>query len=85
MALSVARSEMEKFIPKQRLATTFRRYIPKMTDHDLPIGSDVLLYKERPRSEWVGPYKVIAGYNKNLLLIVDGRIIPLTFDKIKIY
>ena len=49
--LSVARSEMLKFMAKQRLATALRRHIPEITDHDLPIGSDVVLYKERLRNE----------------------------------
>ncbi len=85
MALSVVRSEMMKALAKQRLATALRRHVPKMTDHDVPIGSDVLLYKEITRNEWVGPYKAIAGDNKILLLNIDGRIIPASIDKVKIY
>ncbi len=84
LALSVARSEIMKFVAKQRLSTALRRHFPKMTGHDVPIVSDVLFYKERLRNESVGPYKVIAGENKNLLLNLDGRINPESIDKIKI-
>ena len=41
----------------------------------------MLLYKERPENEWVGPYKVIAKDNKNLLLNVNGRIMTASVYK----
>ncbi len=57
MSPNVARSEMVKVMAKKLLTTALRRRVPKMTDHEVLIVSDVLLYKERPRNEWVGPYK----------------------------
>ncbi len=74
IVLSVARSEMVKVMAKQRVLTALRRQFPKMTDHDVPIGSDVFLYKERPRNECGGPYKEIAE-DKIPTVDVDRRII----------
>lgn len=85
LALKIARSEMLKVIARQRLATAIQKNVPKVANHDISIGSDVLLYKERPVNRWLGPYKVIAGDMKNLLLNVDGRIVPASVDKVKTF
>ena len=63
-ALSIARSEMAKVIARQRLSTAIRHNVPKAADQEVTVCSDVLLYKERPRNEWIGPYKVVAGDGK---------------------
>ena len=84
-ALQTARSEMVKVIARQRLASALRLNVPAATDRDIAIGSDALLYKERPRNEWLGPYKVLVGNNKNLLINDDGRTTPVSIDKFKPY
>ena len=84
-ALQTARSEMVKIIARQRLASALRRNVPSSADRDILFGSDVLLYKERPRHEWVGTYKVMAGDNENVLLNMNGRIVPASVDKVKPY
>ena len=53
-----------KVIARQRLAKALGLNAPRATDHEISIGSDVLLYKERPHNEWVGPYKVMPGDKK---------------------
>ena len=83
-AIQIARKEMEKVIAKQILATALRSNVPKAADNETRIGSDVLLYKERPVNKWLGPYKVMAGDNKNLLLNINGRIAPASVDKVKV-
>ena len=84
-AMHAARSEMVKVTARQRITTSLRRNVPSAADHEISIGSVVLIYKERPRNEWVGPYKVMAGDNNNLLLNVNGRIVPASVDKVKPY
>ena len=84
-ALQFARSTMLKVTDRQRLAKALRLNAPMATDHEISIGSDVLLYKERPRNEWVGLYRVMAGDNENLLLNIDGRVVPASVEKVKPY
>ena len=62
-----------------------QKNVPSAADNNISISPDVLLYKERPRNEWVGPYKVIAGDKENLLLNIDGRITPASVDKVELY
>lgn len=76
---------MMKVIARQRLSKSIRHNVPRAADQEVMIGSDVLLYKERLRNEWVGPYKVIAGDGKNFLFNIDGAIKPASIDKVKIY
>ena len=57
-----------KLSARQRLATALQFNVPTAADRDIPIGSEVLLFKERTRNEWIGSGKVLAGANKNLLL-----------------
>ena len=71
-AMQIARSEMLKVIARQRIATALRMNVPAVAYHDMAIISDLLLYKERPRNECIGPYNVLASNNKNLLLSVKG-------------
>ncbi len=82
-ALQTAQSEMVKIIARQRLASALRRNVPSAADRDILTGSDVLLYKEKPRHEWVGPYKVMEGDNKNMLLNITGRIVPASVDEVE--
>ena len=58
--------------------------LPKAAEYEIRISSDVLLQKERPVNKWLGLYQVIAGDNKNLLLNIDGRIVPASVDKVKV-
>ena len=47
IAIQTARSEMMKVISRQCLATALQLNVPTAADRDIPIGSEVLLYKER--------------------------------------
>ena len=67
--MQTARSKMLKVIARQRLATALKMNVPAAADRDITIGSDFFLYKERPRNEWIGPYKVLARNKKNYSLI----------------
>ena len=82
-AMQAAQSEMLKVIAGQRLATALKMNIPAAADRDITIGSDVHLYKERPRNEWVGPYKVFASNKKNLFLNIRRVAVPVSIDKVK--
>ena len=74
--MKTARSNMLKVIARQRLATALKMSVPAAADRDTTIGSDVLLYKERLRNEWIGPCKVLASNKKNLLLSIRGLQFP---------
>ena len=54
--METSRSEMLKVIARQRLTTSLKMNVSTAADHDISIGSDVLLYKERPRNEWISLY-----------------------------
>ena len=62
---------MAKFIARQILSNAIRRNVPRAADQETVVGSDVLVYKERPSNEWIGSYKVLDADGKIFLLNVD--------------
>ncbi len=51
----------------------------------VPPITDVLVYRESPVNEWVGPYTIVAGDSKNVWLNVDGKMKLASVDKVKEY
>ncbi len=74
---------MVKLVARNCISTAFHERIPRAEDHDIKIGSEVLLYKERPINMWVGPYRVVAGDSKHLSLNLKGNLVPASVDKVK--
>lgn len=82
--LHADRFEMVKAIEKQRKALDMSKNVPKASYHNIIIGSYKLFKKELPRNQWVGPYKVIGGNNKNVLLTIDSHIVTASDDEVKL-
>ena len=72
-------------IAGQRLSTAMKSKVPSATDVELDIGSEVLLYKEKPTNKWAGPFRVLDVKDKVVWIDIDGRISQLSVDKVKPY
>lgn len=57
---------------------------PRAPDRRISIGSEVLFYREKLKT-WDGPYLVIAGEYKKLLILIKGQMKEVSIDKVKPY
>ena len=83
--LQVPRSETVKSISRQRLTSALRHNVPKAIDHEIPIGSDILLEKLRPRNDWLSPFKEFAVDKKNRILNTNRVNVLASVVKVKSY
>lgn len=84
-AMVTARAEMLANIARTRLRTALAAPVPAAADRDVHPGMEVLVYREPPANEWVGPYTVISQADKMVSLAVDGQAKLFSIDKVKEY
>lgn len=84
-AMISARSEMTAVMAKSKLSTVLRSNIPAAALSDITIGSEVLVYREKPENKWVGPYRVLTIDGKVVHVDANGTSMQLSIDKVKRY
>ncbi|GAB0490294.1 hypothetical protein MMPV_001526, partial [Pyropia vietnamensis] len=63
-ALQTARREMEGHVARARVRVARRAPVPAAAGQRLAPGMEVLVYREPPINEWVGPFLVITCKDK---------------------
>eukprot|EP00170_Pyropia_yezoensis_P001808 contig_7710_g1812 len=84
-AMVTARPEMLANIAPTRLRTALATPVPSAADRDVHPGMKMLVYREPPANDWVGPYTVISQADKMVSLAVDGQAKLSSIDKVKEY
>jgi len=84
-AMATARKEMAAQVAKARVAAALTSSVPAATGRVLKSGEQVLVYREPPVHEWVGPHTVIAQQDKVVWLAIDGHLRQFAVDKVKPY
>lgn len=79
------RKEAARLISQQRLHTALSRFVPKVAYPDIRVSDEVLMFREKPTANWVGPY-VVRGVSSKLVTLDtgDGVFVP-SIDKVKPY
>lgn len=83
--MTVARNEMNKLTAQTRVDQAIKRNSPAATREVINILDQVLVYREAPVDQWVGPYVVQSVDGKQVILDVNGRNVPFGIDKVKHY
>jgi len=84
-AMATARKEMEAQVAKARVAAALTTSVPAAAGRVLTPGEQVLVYREPPVHEWVGPYTVVTQQDKVVWLAADGHLRQFSVDKVKPY
>lgn len=84
-AIVRARQEMQAQVARTRVRAALAAPVPAAADRDVNPGDQVLVYREPPVDQWVGPHVVVAQRDKSVWLAVDGSIKQYSTDKIKAY
>eukprot|EP00170_Pyropia_yezoensis_P001807 contig_7709_g1811 len=84
-AMVTARAEVLANISRTRLRTALAAPVPAAADRDVHPGMKVLVYREPPANEWVGPYTDVSQADKMVSLAVDGQAKLFSIDKVKEY
>eukprot|EP00170_Pyropia_yezoensis_P002751 contig_11549_g2756 len=85
MAMHAARAEMAKHVTKSRLERAVRSRVPAVSDAVFPAGMSVLVYREKPVDQWVGPYDVLPTDGKQVWLNVGNSVKLFSVYKVKEY
>ena len=72
-AMARTRKEMSCVIAKEKISKALRMNVPTAALNDIAIGSQVLVYREKPENRWVGPHRVIGIKGKCIFLDLDGN------------
>jgi len=84
MAAAVtARKEMRAHVSKARVTMALKSPVPAAAGRAVAPGEKVLVYREPPVDEWVGPYAVVMQQDKTVWLAIDGHLKQFAVDKIK--
>ena len=84
-AMDAARSEVSKLIARDRLKKAVKSNVPAAADKVIQIGEQVLVYKEKPINQWIGPFHVRDVSAKTVFVNMNGRRSQLSIDKVKVY
>lgn len=84
-AMVDARKQMQAVVAKARLRVALSANVPAAADRVVNPGDQVLVYRERPVDEWVGPFSLVAQRDKIVWLAIDGVLKQFSVDKIKKY
>lgn len=76
---------MAKLMSRMRLRTAATINVPAAANSSLQIGDPVLLYRDAPVSEWIGPFRVIDIDGKAVSLVDDGKMKRFSIDRCKRY
>ena len=82
-AMVLARKEMTRIIAKERIPRALRTNVPSAAHTDIPIGSRVLIFREKPENKWIGPYRVLDVKDKCLFIDLDGTDYQVSLDEVK--
>ena len=86
MAAAVtAREEMRTAVAKARVASALNTSVPAAAGRILSPGQQVLVYREPPVDEWVGPHTVVTQQDKVVWLAIDGHLKQFSIEKLKPY
>ena len=83
-AMALARKEITKVIAKDRVTRALRINVPSAALTDIPIGSRVLVFREKPENKWVGPYTVVGVRDKAVFIDLNGTNKQVSIDKVKV-
>jgi len=84
-AVVTARKEMEAVVAKARVRVALATPVPTGLQRVLDPGGRVLVYREPPVDQWVGPYAIVSVLDKNVWLAVDGHLKQFSADRVKAY
>ena len=86
-AMVAARSEMSTLVARSKLKLALKSNAlgAASTFQDIMIGSEVLVYREKPIKGWIGPFTVLDVNGKACFLEVNGRQAKYSVDKVKLY
>ena len=84
-AMVLGRKKMTRIITKERITMASRTNVPSAAHTDIPIGSRVLIFREKPENKWIGPYRVLDVKDKCLFIDLDGTDYQVSVDKVKAY
>lgn len=82
-ATATARAEMARHVAKARLSLSLRARVPRAADETLRAGTLALVYREKPKDEWVGPFTIISTDNKKVSLEMDVKLRHFSVDNVK--
>jgi len=85
LAVVTARKEMEAVVAKARVRVAMATPVSAGLQRMLDPGDLVLVYREPPVDQWVGPYTIVSVLNKNVWLAVDGHLKQFSADRVKAY
>eukprot|EP00168_Porphyra_purpurea_P011369 TRINITY_DN2896_c0_g1_i1.p1 TRINITY_DN2896_c0_g1~~TRINITY_DN2896_c0_g1_i1.p1 ORF type:complete len:816 (+),score=159.39 TRINITY_DN2896_c0_g1_i1:2887-5334(+) len=85
LAIIMASKEMTRLVAKERVRTALSAPVPAAAVRDVPVGSEVLVWREKPVYEWVGPFLAVSQLDKVVWLAVDGYLTQCSIDKVKPY
>jgi len=85
LAVMTARKEMEAVVAKARVRVAMATPVSAALQRMLDPGDLVLVYREPPVDQWVGPYTIVSVLNKNVWLAVDGHLKQFSADRVKAY
>jgi len=84
-AVVTARKEMETLVAKARVRVALTTPVPAGLQRVTNPGDQVLVYREPPVDQWVGPYTVVSALDKNVWLAVDGHLKQFSTDRVRVY
>ena len=84
-AMDAARSEVSKLIARDRLKKAVKSNVPAAADKVIQVGEQVLVYKEKPINQWIGPFHVRDVNAKTVFVDMNGGTSQLSIDKVKVY
>ena len=76
---------MTGVIAKERVTRALRMKVPAEALTDIPIVSQVLLFREKPENKWVGPYTTVGENDKSVFIHLNGTNHQVSIDKVKVH
>ena len=84
-ALSAARTEMETITSELRLSKALLAALPAATKQVFKPGQEVLVFREKERVRWTGPYKITKIHGKQAFIDRDGTEVQHSISQLKPY
>ena len=81
-ALSAARTEMETITSELRLSKALLTALPAATKQVFKAGQEVLVFREKERVRWTGPYKITKIHGKQAFIDRDGTEVQHTIEAV---
>lgn len=84
-ALQLARREMETIVSKQRIHKAISSNVPFSATYEFKPGEEVLVYREKEKVKWTGPYHITRIENKQVFIDRDGTEVQHSISQIRPY